>query len=81
MNTTTNWIAAFVAAVGLGAAILNASAVASADPGTPTMGPTADASHGGPEGDYQSERRRATFAGASVTEVKLTDFDAGNNKK
>lgn len=81
MNTTRNWIAAFAAAAGLGAAIVNASAVASADPGTPTASPTADVSHGGSDGGYQSSRRRATFAGGSVTEVKLDDLDAGNNIK
>jgi hypothetical protein len=31
--------------------------------------------------DGHSERRRATFAGASVTEVKFDDMDANNNKK
>lgn len=78
MNTTKNWIAAFVAAAGLGAAIVNASAVASADTGTTTAGPTAEASA---NGDDQSKRRRATFGGASVTEVKFDDLDAGGSKK
>lgn len=46
MNTTKNWIAAFVAAAGLGAAIVNASAVASADPGNTSVSSTAEATHG-----------------------------------
>ena len=72
-----NWFAALAAAAALGAAIVNAGAVASADPGTTTAGPTADAStHSG----TQSERRRATFEGGSVTEVKPKDLDANNNK-
>jgi hypothetical protein len=31
--------------------------------------------------DAKKERRRATFTGAQVTEVKLEDLDANNNKK
>lgn len=77
MNITKNWIAAFVAAAGLGAAIVNASAVASADPATTSVGPTAEATHG----DHQSQRRRATFGPASVTEVKFDDLDASESKK
>jgi hypothetical protein len=53
--------------------------VASADPGTTSVGPIAEApSNGTPDG--QSERRRATFAGASVTEVKFDDMDANSKK-
>lgn len=77
MNTAKNWIAALAAAAALGAAIVNAGAVASADPATTTVGPTAEAANG----DHQSQRRRATFAGGSVTEVKFDDLDAGGNKK
>ena len=76
MNITKNWIAAFVATAGLGAAIVNASAVASADPGNTSVGPTAEVTHG----DHQSQRRRATFEGGSVTEVKPKDLDAGDEK-
>jgi hypothetical protein len=82
MNTTKNttrWIAGLAIAAGLGAAIAFGSAVASADPGTTSVGPIAEApSNGTPDG--QSERRRATFAGASVTEVKFDDMDANSKK-
>jgi hypothetical protein len=81
MNTTKNWIAAFAAAAGLGVAIVNASAVASANPGATAVAPAGEApSDGGSDGGYESSRRRATFAGASITEVKLDDLDAGNKK-
>jgi hypothetical protein len=75
------WIAGFVMVAGLGAAIVTGGAVASADT-TTTVGPTAEgANHGTSDVDYQSARRRATFSGASVSEVKLDDLDANNNKK
>ena len=74
------WIAGFVMVAGLGAAIVTGGAVASAD--TTTAGPTAEgANHGTFDVDSQSARRRATFSGASVSEVKLDDLDANNNKK
>ena len=80
MNTTRNWIAAFAAVAGLVAAIINAGAVASGDTGTTTVGTTAEApTHDATGGDAQSKRRRATFSGGSVTEVKLDDLDANNN--
>ncbi|MFI5508805.1 hypothetical protein ACIA48_15130 [Mycobacterium sp. NPDC051804] len=80
MNNTRNLIAAFAAVAGLGAAIINAGAVASADTGTTTVGTTAEApTHGASDGDAQSKRRRATFSGGSVTEVKLDDMDPNNN--
>ena len=66
---------------GLGTAIVTGGAVASADPGTTTVGPTAEGSTPGTsDGDSQSKRRRATFSGGIVTEVKLNDVDANNNK-
>lgn len=75
MNTARNWIAAFAAAAALGAAIVNASAVATADPGTTTV----EVAHGGSAD--QSQRRRATFEGGSVTEVKPKDVDPSDQKK
>lgn len=79
-KNTTRWIAGLAVAVGLGTAMSIGSAAASADPGTTSVGPTAEApSHGTSDG--QSERRRATFGGASITEVKLDDMDANSDKK
>ena len=80
MDALRNWVAAVAAAAGLGAAIVTASAVVSADPGTTTVGPTLEApSHS--DGDSQSQRRRATFSGGSITEVKPTDLDPNGAKK
>jgi len=46
MDTLRNWIAAFAAAAWLGAAIVFAGALASADAGTTTVGPTVEAPAG-----------------------------------
>ncbi len=80
-STPARWISGFVIVAGLGTAIVTGGAVASADPGTTTVGPTAEGSTPGTsDGDSQSKRRRATFSGGIVTEVKLNDVDANNNK-
>jgi hypothetical protein len=62
-------------AAGPGTAIVAGSPVASADT------PTAEASTEGTTVGDQSKRRRATFAPASVTEVKFDDLNASGNKK
>jgi hypothetical protein len=75
---------AAVTAAAIGAAVLLAPAVpVFAAPTTDfTVGPTAEAStQGTTDADHQSARRRATFSGACVTEVKLDGLDANNNKK
>ena len=75
-STAARWIAGFVMVAGLGTAIVTGGAVASANPGTTNVGPTVEgAITGTSDGDYQSKRRRATFSGASVTEVKVDDLD------
>lgn len=77
-TTKTRWVAGFIMMAGLGAAVVTGGAVASADSGTTTVGPTSGESS---DTVAQKERRRATFSGACVTEVKLDDLDANNNKK
>ena len=80
-STAARWIAGFVMMAGLGTVIVTGGAVASADTGTTTVGPTAEGSaHGTSDGGYQSARRRMNFSGAHITEVKLSDLDANNNK-
>lgn len=66
-------IAGFVMAAGVGTAIVTGGAVASADTGNTTVGPTAGGSTDNTSTGDQSKRRRATFTGACVTEVKLDD--------
>ena len=74
------WIAGFVIASALGTAVSTGTAVASADPNTTAVGESAEATPpSASDGDYLSKRRRATFSGACVTEVKVADFDANNN--
>ena len=73
------WIAGYALMAGLGTTVITGAAVASADTG-PTSGPSMQAGAGGADGAYQSARRRATFSGACVTEVKLDDLDANSNK-
>ena len=75
-------IAGAVMAAGLGTAVVTGSTIASADPWTTTIGPAAEVpTHGSTDGDHQSKRRRATFSGGLVTEVKLDDLDANDTKK
>jgi hypothetical protein len=80
-TNTTPWIAGLVMAAGVGTAIVTGGAIASADTGTTTVGPTAEGSAPGTSDGDQSKRRRATFSGGIITEVKLDDVHANDNKK
>lgn len=79
-TTVARWIAGFVMVAGLGTAIFAGGAVASADTGTTTVGPAAGASTPGVSDGNQAARRRMSFDGAHITEVKMADLDANSNK-
>lgn len=81
--TAVHLLHASVTAAAIGAAVLlSPAAPAFAGPtADPAVVPTAEGSTQNTDGHHQSARRRATFSGAAVTEVKLDDLDANNNKK